>query len=71
MYFKSCGKKHATCKKLYESNIYELRDNSLQCKHIFGERTLSTSSRNALSLSWILKAEEGWGEIEITLTCAP
>ena len=38
---------------------------SLQCRRIFGKRTLSTSSRNVWSLSWILKAEEGLGEIEI------
>ena len=29
---------------------------SLQCRRIFGKRTLCTSSRN-------LKAEDGWGEI--------
>ena len=33
--------------------------NSLQCRRIFGKRTLSTSSRK-------LKAEEGWGEIDIS-----
>ena len=32
---------------------------SLQCRRSFGKRTLSTSSRN-------LKAEEGWGEIDIS-----
>ena len=32
---------------------------SLQCRHIFGKQTLSSSSRN-------LKAEEGWGEIDIS-----
>ena len=30
------------------------------------KRTLSTSSLNVWSLSWILKAGEGWGEIEIS-----
>ena len=39
---------------------------SLQCRRIFGQRTLSTSLRNVWSLSWILKAEEGWGEIKIS-----
>ena len=40
---------------------------SLQCRRIFGKRRLNTSSRNVWSLSWILKAEEGWGEIEISI----
>ena len=39
---------------------------SLQCRCIFGGRTLSTSSRNLWPRSWILKAEEGWGETEIS-----
>ena len=34
-------------------------DTSLQCRRIFGKQTLSISSRN-------LKAEEGWGEIDIS-----
>ena len=38
----------------------------MQCRRIFGERTLSTSSRNVWSLSWILKVKEGWGEIDIS-----
>ena len=32
---------------------------SLHCRRIFGKQTLSTSSRN-------LKAEKGWGEIDIS-----
>ena len=31
---------------------------SMQCRQNFGERTLS--------ISWILKVEEGWGEKEIS-----
>ena len=32
----------------------------------FWELTFSTSSRNVCPPSWILKAEEGWGEEEIS-----
>ena len=39
---------------------------SLQCERIFGERTLSISSRKVGRYLGILKAEEGWGEIEIS-----
>ena len=35
-----------------------------KCRRIFGERTISTSLRNLWPPSWILKAEESWGEKE-------
>ena len=43
----------------------------MQFRRIFGKRTLSTSSRNVWSLSWVLKAEEGWGEIKISTKGIP
>ena len=48
--------------------VYNFADcHSLQCKRIFGERTLVTFSCNVWPLSWILKTEEGWGQKEINL----
>ena len=51
-----------TLHQLIATNAKEiLEQNSVECRLIFGKRTLSTSSRN-------LKAEEGWGEIDIFST---
>ena len=54
---------HLLTKYFIYSSLYTIGQSwtmahSLQCRRIFGKRTLSTSSRN-------LKAEEGWGEIDI------
>ena len=55
--------RHAILSEPKNVSMRRRLSDSLQCRRIFGKQTLSTSSRNVWSLSWILKAEEGWGEI--------
>ena len=38
----------------------------MQCRRMFGERTLSSSSINMWPPSWILRAEKGRGEKAIS-----